>query len=162
MIYGIGCVDQQFGIGFQNALPTWNLPHDMRRFRELTKDNIVVMGRSTYASIGNKPLKDRKLNIIITSNPDKYESIANEVVFMTLDQWLEYTTKTNDDFYVIGGAVLWKSCYEQIDVFYLSFANDTFVCDTYFDRFSWNDWLIEKRENYKEYKFYILKNNMVQ
>ena len=42
----------------------WNIPEDLKRFKELTTGNIVVMGRTTYQSI-NKPLPNRT-NIVLT------------------------------------------------------------------------------------------------
>jgi dihydrofolate reductase len=56
-------------IGSQGALP-WDLPSDLRRFRELTTGHAVVMGRKTYESIPERfrPLPGRR-NIVISSNP---------------------------------------------------------------------------------------------
>ena len=62
MIKGIVCVAKDWGIGKANGL-LFNLPSDMKYFRETTKHNIVVMGYSTYLSIG-KPLPSR-VNIIL-------------------------------------------------------------------------------------------------
>ena len=45
-------------IGNENKLP-WNISEDLKRFKELTSKNIVVMGRKTYESIG-RPLPKRK------------------------------------------------------------------------------------------------------
>jgi dihydrofolate reductase len=51
-------------IGSNNQLP-WHLPNDLKFFKNTTWAMPVVMGRKTFESIGNKPLKGR-LNIIIT------------------------------------------------------------------------------------------------
>jgi dihydrofolate reductase len=50
-------------IGRDNALP-WRLSADLKRFKALTLNKPVVMGRKTYFSIG-KPLPDRS-NIVVT------------------------------------------------------------------------------------------------
>lgn len=64
------------GIGRGGALP-WHLPADMALFKALTsrtrdagKQNAVIMGRKTWASIPPKfrPLKGR-LNVVLSSNP---------------------------------------------------------------------------------------------
>ena len=49
-------------IGNENKL-LWNIPADMKHFRELTSGKSIIMGRKTYESIG-RPLPKRK-NIII-------------------------------------------------------------------------------------------------
>ena len=52
-------------IGNENKLP-WNISEDLKRFKELTSENIIVMGRKTYESIG-RPLPKRK-NIVLSRN----------------------------------------------------------------------------------------------
>jgi dihydrofolate reductase len=54
-------------IGRDNALP-WRLSSDLKRFKALTMDKPVVMGRKTYVSIG-KPLPGRT-NIVVTRDPN--------------------------------------------------------------------------------------------
>lgn len=54
-------------IGRNNTLP-WRLSSDLRRFKALTLDKPVVMGRKTYLSIG-KPLPGRT-NIVVTRDPN--------------------------------------------------------------------------------------------
>ncbi|MBQ9630001.1 MAG: dihydrofolate reductase [Treponema sp.] len=51
-------------IGFRGKLP-WNLEYEKKRFADLTRHNIVVMGRKTFESIG-EPLQHR-LNIVIST-----------------------------------------------------------------------------------------------
>ena len=53
-------------IGKDNQLP-WNLPNDMRYFKNTTWGMPVIMGRKTLESMNNKPLPGRT-NIVITSN----------------------------------------------------------------------------------------------
>jgi dihydrofolate reductase len=50
-------------IGRDNAMP-WRLSTDLKRFKALTLNRPVVMGRKTYLSIG-KPLPERT-NIVVT------------------------------------------------------------------------------------------------
>jgi dihydrofolate reductase len=50
-------------IGANNALP-WILKSDLKRFKALTLDKPVIMGRRTFASIG-RPLPGRT-NIVVT------------------------------------------------------------------------------------------------
>jgi len=54
-------------IGKDNTIP-WKISLDMKLFKKLTENNIVIMGRKTYESIGH-PLKNR-INIIVTKNPN--------------------------------------------------------------------------------------------
>ena len=55
-------------IGSNNTIP-WSLPEDLKHFKELTENNIVIMGRKTFESLPNGPLKNR-MNIVISSHID--------------------------------------------------------------------------------------------
>ena len=63
-------------IGDSNSL-IWHLPADLKRFKELTTGNTIIMGRKTYESIG-RPLQNRR-NIIITRDIN-YEVDGCEIV----------------------------------------------------------------------------------
>ncbi len=72
-------------IGKNNQLP-WNLPVDMKFFKNTTWGMPVMMGRKTFESMGGKALPGRK-NIIITRQggcgliealPVQYDYYINE------------------------------------------------------------------------------------
>ena len=56
-------------IGRDNTIP-WQLPEDMKRFRQLTMGHPVIMGRKTWDSLPPKfrPLPGR-VNIVVTRQP---------------------------------------------------------------------------------------------
>jgi dihydrofolate reductase len=54
-------------IGSGGTMP-WRLKSDMRRFRALTLDRPVVMGRKTYLSLSIKPLP-RRTSIVVSRDP---------------------------------------------------------------------------------------------
>ena len=53
-------------IGRGGELP-WRLPDDLKRFKALTLDGVVILGRKTHASIG-RPLPRRR-NLVVTRTP---------------------------------------------------------------------------------------------
>ena len=55
------------GIGVKNSLP-WHLPGDLKYFKSVTRGYPVIMGRTTYFSIG-RPLPGRK-NIVLNLGGD--------------------------------------------------------------------------------------------
>lgn len=86
-------------IGCQGRLP-WSLPRDMKHFREKTEGNAVVMGRKTYESIPNFPLKNR-LNMVISSS---IKGIDGGFVCSNFqDAIILAKEKGYNDLYVIGG-----------------------------------------------------------
>ena len=65
----IVAVDRNWAIGRENGL-LFSLPGDMKRFRTLTLNGTVIMGRKTLDSFpGGRPLPKRR-NIVITRDPD--------------------------------------------------------------------------------------------
>ena len=62
----IVAIADNYAIGRKNAL-LWNLPGDMKYFRQQTTGNAVIMGWMTFQSIG-RPLPKRH-NIVISLFP---------------------------------------------------------------------------------------------
>ena len=64
--------DMSCGLSKDDLIP-WKSKKDMQFFYQKTKNNIVIMGRSTYFSLPKniRPLKNR-LNIVLTKDPYKY------------------------------------------------------------------------------------------
>ena len=61
-------------IGKDNKMP-WHIPQDLNGFKNITMNNVCIMGRNTFNSIVDaigKPLPSRE-NIVITSNPNNLE-----------------------------------------------------------------------------------------
>lgn len=113
-------------IGKNNALP-WRLKGDLERFKLLTNGNIVVMGRKTYESLpeSKRPLPNR-FNVVITSNPDKYEKKDN-LYFTTLDKSIEFLDNLQKDkgckVFIIGGNSIYSYFMDYIHTFHLTKVN---------------------------------------
>ena len=58
-------MSENLTIGKDNDLP-WNLPSDLKMFKEVTLDSILLMGRKCYESIG-RPLPKRE-NVVLSSD----------------------------------------------------------------------------------------------
>src|SRR3989338_1130371 len=90
-------------IGNNNDIP-WNIPEDLKRFKELTTGNPVIMGRNTYESILariKKPLPNRK-NYVLTRNLS-YTPEGVHIVH-TLQEALQHIQETRTTkAYIIGG-----------------------------------------------------------
>lgn len=137
--------DAHRGIGFNNKLP-WSgeMPADMRHFKEKTIGNIVLMGRTTYESIGG-PLPNRE-NRILTRQKG-YEAPGCKV-YANPEDALLVDNGDNRELFVIGG--------EQIYKMYIPFAryvtsteiDHEFQVDTYFPSLGESDWEIVRRDDH--------------
>ena len=65
MISAIVAVNNDWGIGYNGDLLE-HIPEDLKYFKKLTENNVVIMGRKTWDSLPKKPLPNR-LNMIVTS-----------------------------------------------------------------------------------------------
>ena len=52
MINMILAVDELGGIGYKNGLPWPKIKEDLEWFKQLTEENVVVMGSTTWKSLG--------------------------------------------------------------------------------------------------------------
>ena len=130
-------------IGDSNTL-IWHLPEDLKRFKQLTTGNAIVMGRKTYESIG-RPLPNRR-NIIITRNSD-YLVDGCEVVNSLEEAFL----LTGDDCFVIGGGEIYKQALSKADQIYLTLIDKEYYGDTQFPEIG--DWYESNREDFKNDDF---------
>lgn len=134
-------------IGDSNTL-IWHLPEDLKRFRQLTTGNTIVMGRKTYESIG-KPLPNRR-SIIITRDPD-YSVEGCEVV----NSLEEALLLSNSDCFIIGGGEIYRQVIDIADRIYLTLINKEFEGDTSFPELK--DWVEISYEDFDnddfEYSF---------
>lgn len=130
MLKIIAAVAQNGVIGANGKLP-FNLPLDMARFVSLTTDNVVIMGKSTYLSIGS-PLKNR-INIVVSSTIKQADGvILASDLSSALNLAKNLAADTNKDIFVIGGQSLYKECLPLADMLYITKVNASPVGDAYF------------------------------
>ena len=140
MVKIIAAISKNRVIGNNNSL-IWNLPNDLKRFKQLTSGNPVVMGRKTYESIG-RPLPNRR-NIIITRNNDL--SVENCEVVNSLAQAL---LLCNNNCFIIGGGEIYKQSISAADKLYITIVDENFKGDTFFPEID-KSWLEVSREEFQ-------------
>lgn len=130
------------GIGKNNSLP-WKITSDLKKFKKLTignKKNAIIMGKNTWLSLNNNPLKNRD-NLILSSsllidnideNNNITKSFKNEIV---LKKFLE--NKIYDDIWVIGGENIYDLFLNKTNIFtvkniYITLLDMVYECDTFF------------------------------
>lgn len=167
----IACIDQNFNIGKNNEL-LFHIPEDMEHFKKETINNIVVMGRKTYESMGSRPLANR-LNIVITNQYEKmqkatikYHPQANQsVIFMSMMEFLNgylptTHSETFDKIYVIGGAQIYNYLLPLCDTLDLTRVHTTVEdADSRIENLSYEN-LYKSNEEDKFYDdMYLLYNS---
>ena len=138
MISAIVAVDKDWGIGYQGQLLE-HLPPDMKYFKELTQNNLVIMGRKTWDSLPSKPLPCRT-NIIISSTLqlDYLEKNGSFVCVADMEKIKNNITKgcyafCSKEVFIIGGGQIYEQLLPYCDQVYVTkILKDHKNVDTYF------------------------------
>ena len=125
----IVAVDKNWAIGKNNRL-MWSIPADMKFFRETTRGNVVIMGRTTLESFPQgQPLKNR-VNIVITRNPGY--KVKGAVVVHSVEEAVEEARKYEGEIYVIGGESIYREMLSLCDTAFVTKIDHAYDADTYF------------------------------
>lgn len=143
-------------IGKNNQLP-WDIPEDMKFFRDKTKGHVMIMGRKTFESFGGKPLPNR-FHIVITRQENyKFSDPAVEVVHdlktaIELAHMLttKYKAKFGDEVFVVGGGEIYSQAMDVVDRIYLTVIEKEFEGDAKFPEFNEKDFKLTRKEDRQE------------
>jgi len=140
MIFSIiSAIGKNNEIGKKNGL-LWNLPADMKHFRETTSGHTVVMGQKTFKSIG-RPLPNRR-NIVLSRNEnlkiDGAEIIHSEKELTDLSQ---KTAAPDEEIFIIGGETIYRLFMDKADKLYITQVEAEFPeADAFFPEIKENEW----------------------
>lgn len=145
-------------IGVNNTLP-WDIPEDMKFFREKTKGKALIMGRKTFESVGH-PLPNR-LNVVVTRQADYKADHPNVVVRPNLKSAIEYcktqTSKYGDEVFIIGGGEIFKESMDIVDMIYLTRIHKPFAGDILYPKVDKKQFeLVEQRDRSEPVPFSFL------
>jgi len=137
MIIGIVAVSINYAIGKDGKLP-WHYPADLKFFKETTTGDAVVMGSTTWRSIG-RPLPNR-LNIVLSrsGNVDVPQSV---IKLSSKAEVVELAKYVNHNVYLIGGAKTYADFADVIDKWVVTYVPveiadaDTFMPEDFLEGF---------------------------
>ncbi|MFM6040947.1 MAG: dihydrofolate reductase [Sphaerospermopsis kisseleviana] len=111
----------------------WDLPSDIRYFKEITWRHPVIMGRKTYATF-NHPLPNRT-NIIITRDTN-YQA-PGCLVFHSLSEAIQWSKMSEtEEIFIAGGEQIYTQAMEFANKLYLTIVEGSFAGDIYFPEFA--------------------------
>ena len=129
-------------IGNDNKL-IWKLSNDLKRFKNLTTNHSVIMGRKTFETLPN-PLPDRD-NIVITR--DTNYSKPNIQVCSSIEDAINLT-KTDTQPFIIGGGEIYSQTINIVDKIELTRVHKEFDGDAYFPEIPLDIFELINEENY--------------
>ncbi len=126
-------------IGKHNKL-LWNLPNDMKYFKNVTWGMPVIMGRKTFESLHSRALTGR-VNIIVTNHPDLKSASGKIDLARSIEQAAQKASDTDcKEVFVIGGGEIFKSFWDLANRIYMTRVAAELEGDTFFPPIDPNEW----------------------
>jgi len=134
MIVIIAAVSENNALGKDNKL-LWHLSDDLKRFKKLTLDGHIVMGRKTFESLPG--ILPRRKHIVITRNP--IFSVEGVEVTSSIQQAINLVP-IDEDIFIIGGGEIYAQSLEFADKIELTRVHYPFEADTFFPELDASQW----------------------
>lgn len=150
MINIIAAITDNNALGKDNKL-LFRLKKDMVHFKNITTDNVVIMGRKTYESIG-KTLPNR-VNIVLSRNMESNEDFYT---FDSIEKAIEWSKENypQKEIFIIGGASVYDKALKDdiVDKLYMTKIKQTVEdADAFFPEIDYKkNWSITSVERFFE------------
>ncbi len=154
MISAIVCLDDDFAIGRDNRLLA-NLPNDLKRFKEITLNKHVMVGRKTYESIieqSGDSLPDRELYVI--TRDWEYETFNHykDHVYTSISELLQDyhdLAEPGTELIVCGGSEIYKQMMPHVQRIYMTIIHHSFPdADSHFPQLNYREWTMTENRNF--------------
>lgn len=134
-------------IGKDNKL-LWNLPNDMKFFKNTTWGMPVIMGRKTFDSFNGDPLPGR-FNFVVSRQQNWIPDNDKLRKTTSIEDAIELARKTDcKEAFIIGGGEIYREAIKGLaDKIYMTRVHTTIEGDTYFPVIDEEIWkLISNRD----------------
>jgi len=137
--------DNERGIAKNGTIP-WNIKEDMKFFREKIINNAIIMGKNTFFSLPHQQPLPKRLNIVLTRNPEIYKSYEEMYsnVFFTSDENIHLIIENNKEIFskkynllpnffifFIGGNEIYKKYVPICNRLWITTINNKYNCDLF-------------------------------
>jgi len=140
----IVAIAKNFAIGKQNEL-LYQMPNDMKRFKQTTMGHTVIMGKNTFASFPRRPLPNRRNIVLALPNEIPIDKEGAEWV-CSLDEALRLCNG-EEEVFIIGGAYVYRQTLPLADKLYLTVIDDVPEdADAFFPTVNFDEWSELKQE----------------
>ncbi|HIH41422.1 TPA: dihydrofolate reductase [Candidatus Woesearchaeota archaeon] len=118
----------------------WHIPEDFKHFKKTTMGKPVIMGLTTFRSLG-KPLPGRR-NIILSFEK---MNIPGCEVFISIQGALA-TLKHDDEAFIMGGASIYRQFLPTVGKLYMTYIDHNFDANIFFPEFDMKEWKLISEE----------------
>ena len=150
MINIIAAITDNNALGKDNKL-LFRLKKDMAHFKNITTDNVVIMGRKTYESIGK--ILPNRVNIVLSRNMKSNEDFYT---FDSIEKAIEWSKENypQKEIFIIGGASVYDKALKDdiVDKLYMTKIKQTVEdADAFFPEIDYKrKWSITSVERFFE------------
>lgn len=144
-------------IGKDNDL-LWHISNDLQRFKRITEDHFIIMGKRTYFSLPRRPLPKRT-NMVITDVAN--EQIDNCLMAYSIEDAVNKMDIDNENF-IIGGGSIYEQFMPLANKLYITRVHKDYEADTFFPEVSLSEWklsektdIVDDKQNDFNYSFEI-------
>ncbi|MFV0255482.1 MAG: dihydrofolate reductase [Erysipelotrichaceae bacterium] len=134
----------------KNGWMPWDIKEDLALFKSLTLNHNLIMGSTTFLGLP-KPLAKRHTYVITTRND--LPSYDNVTYINDFKSFLVQAQKADQEYFVCGGANIYRQALEFVDKLYLSHVKGTFEADTYFPKIDYDKFKVIKEVEYADFIF---------
>ena len=144
----IVAISENNAIGKDNRL-LFNIPEDMKWFKQITTGHTVIMGRRTFLSLPKGALPNRR-NIVISDvgteifdNCEMARSIEDALV----------ACNDKEESFIIGGGMVYRQFLPHARRLYITRLHKEFEGDTFFPEINFDEWdEVERKKNQPDEK----------
>lgn len=138
MLSMIVAVADDNAIGRKNGLP-WHLSGDLKRFREITSGHPIIMGQNTFLSLGR--VLPKRQHYVLSWDPEFTVDHPRVHVMGDLMDAVKLARESEDEWFIIGGASIYKASLDLVDKLYLTKVHTTVEdADAFFPEFTGEGW----------------------
>lgn len=148
----VAAVAENGVIGKDGDIP-WHISEDLKHFRETTRGNTVVMGRTTYEGIGH-PLPYRT-NVVVTRNPSWHAD--GVFVAPSVEEAIELARGFDGDIMIGGGTQVYAAAMPYATHQVLTEVHQSPEGDTRYPEFDRSEWREARREERDGYAWVWLE-----
>lgn len=143
MISIIVAISEDYGIGKDNDL-LYKIPADLKRFKNLTMGQCIVMGKRTWESLPRHPLPGRD-NIVITDVAG--EVIEGSITAYSIEDALS-KCPSGKEIFIIGGGSVYRQFMPLADRLFITHVHEKAPADTWFPEITPEFWEVSEKEEH--------------
>ena len=122
----------------------WHFPSDLKYFRNQTMGKPILMGRKTFASLGDKPLPGRE-NLVLSRSAEQIPQAETVRCFTDLKEAVAHGLAAASaggvqECMVIGGGQLYQLLLPDVKRLYITWIDQPYSGDTHFPELDMDEW----------------------